>query len=86
MKLLITPSRPRKSICAPPSKSFAHRALICAALSGRECTVKLTSVSQDIEATLRRDLGDRRKGRSRGRRNTNHPDRKRTRKHGHRLR
>ena len=53
MKLLITPSRPRKSICAPPSKSFAHRALICAALSERECTVKLTSVSQDIEATLR---------------------------------
>ena len=53
MKLLITTSRPRKSICAPPSKSFAHRALICAALSERECTVKLTSVSQDIEATLR---------------------------------
>lgn len=40
-----------------PSKSDAHRALICAALSdltsGRACQVVCSSTSQDIEATAK---------------------------------
>lgn len=36
----------------PPSKSMAHRAILCAALSGGNCTVRNLSLSADIEATL----------------------------------
>ena len=37
----------------PPSKSVAHRALICAALSGKDGHVVGTGASEDIEATRR---------------------------------
>lgn len=37
---------------APPSKSYAHRLLICAALSDRACKVNNVSYSDDISATL----------------------------------
>ncbi len=37
---------------APPSKSMAHRYLICAALSGAPCTVENIAMSQDIQATI----------------------------------
>lgn len=39
-------------ISAPPSKSFAHRALICAALAGGTSTVRGIGNSEDILATL----------------------------------
>ncbi|HPB04438.1 MAG TPA: hypothetical protein PLH00_06350, partial [Bacteroidaceae bacterium] len=39
-------------ITAPPSKSFAHRQLIAAALSGEECQVSNLELSDDITATL----------------------------------
>ncbi len=39
-------------VTAPPSKSVAHRALICAALSGGRCTVENIAFSNDIHATL----------------------------------
>ena len=42
---------PRGRVTAPPSKSYAHRELICAALSG-DSKVTFLSYSEDIEATL----------------------------------
>ena len=39
-------------VTAPPSKSVAHRALICAALSNRPCTIGNIQLSDDIGATL----------------------------------
>lgn len=36
----------------PPSKSFAHRAILCAALSGGPCRISNFSMSRDMEATL----------------------------------
>ncbi|WP_040214794.1 3-phosphoshikimate 1-carboxyvinyltransferase [Clostridium polynesiense] len=40
------------NIQVPYSKSYGHRALICAALSNEPCTVENISFSQDITATL----------------------------------
>lgn len=37
---------------APPSKSMAHRLIICAALSRGRCTVKNVDMSDDIRATV----------------------------------
>ena len=51
MTVNIKPSRARGRVCAPPSKSAAHRALICAALSGG-AEVKNIEYSEDISATL----------------------------------
>ncbi len=38
-------------VCAPPSKSFMHRALICAAASKGETSIKCSKISDDIRAT-----------------------------------
>ena len=43
---------PYGSVQAPPSKSFAHRALIMAAMCSGPCTVKGIEPSQDVLATL----------------------------------
>lgn len=51
MRVTITPSRAVGTVTAPPSKSMAHRALICGALSG-DSTVRGLAWSKDIEATL----------------------------------
>lgn len=40
------------TIFAPPSKSMAHRLLICAALTGKECKIENVSLSEDISATI----------------------------------
>ncbi len=40
------------SIKAPPSKSMAHRLLICAALSGESVKIENISLSYDIKATM----------------------------------
>ncbi len=40
------------SVCAIPSKSDVHRALICASLADRKSRVNFSSFSQDIEATI----------------------------------
>jgi len=53
MKLTITPTRLQGAITPPPSKSHAHRLLICAGLSGGYSTVTNISQSKDIQATLR---------------------------------
>lgn len=48
----ITPKKLCGEVCAPPSKSAAHRAVLCAALCGGVSTISNLSYSQDILATL----------------------------------
>lgn len=52
MKLKISPSRLCGTVTAPPSKSYAHRMLICAALCGGESIIRGVSESEDMLATL----------------------------------
>lgn len=52
MKVKIEPSELKGSIYAPPSKSYAHRLLICAALAEGESEVSGISKSEDMLATL----------------------------------
>ncbi len=49
----ILPIQKGGEITAPPSKSMAHRALICAALTNDVCTVQGIIPSQDMHATMR---------------------------------
>ncbi len=51
MKVIIEKSRASGTIDAPPSKSMAHRLLICGALSGNSVITNL-SASKDIIATV----------------------------------
>ncbi|MCL2099370.1 MAG: 3-phosphoshikimate 1-carboxyvinyltransferase [Oscillospiraceae bacterium] len=51
--MLIKPGYKNGSLAAPPSKSFAHRALICAGLCEDDSSEILnTELSQDIKATV----------------------------------
>lgn len=52
MKVRIYPSVARGSVIAPPSKSMAHRLLICAALSAGESHIYGVSDCEDVTATL----------------------------------
>ncbi len=52
MKVTIRPSKACGKIAAPPSKSYAHRALICAALAKGNSKIIGISESEDIAATL----------------------------------
>lgn len=52
MQITICPSKAVGTATAPPSKSVAHRALICGALTDG-CRIENCGDSQDIEATLR---------------------------------
>ncbi|MBR3932383.1 MAG: 3-phosphoshikimate 1-carboxyvinyltransferase [Clostridia bacterium] len=52
MQVTINKSKANGIIDAPPSKSMAHRLLICAGLSEGESRVKGLSFSQDVLATL----------------------------------
>lgn len=52
MNVRIVPSVLSGTVKAPPSKSYAHRLLICAALSGEECSVSNVALSEDVSATL----------------------------------
>ena len=51
MDLTITPRRLCGAVSAIPSKSQAHRLLICAAFADRETTLFCPATNQDIEAT-----------------------------------
>lgn len=51
MKAVILPGTARGSAAAPPSKSMAHRLLICAALTEGETVVSGVDPSEDILAT-----------------------------------
>lgn len=52
MNVYISKGTARGRACAPPSKSIAHRSLICAALSGGMSTVRGIAMSEDIMATI----------------------------------
>lgn len=53
MKVTVLPSVIKGKIRAIPSKSFAHRQLICAALADRETKISCPVISEDISATMR---------------------------------
>lgn len=48
----ITPKKLNGKVCAPPSKSAAHRAILCAALADGESHISNLTYSEDISATL----------------------------------
>ncbi len=52
MQIRIEPGTLRGTAAAPPSKSMAHRQLICAALAEGESTVRPIELSEDILATM----------------------------------
>ncbi len=53
MTVNVKPKKLSGSTAAIPSKSVAHRALICAALSHSPCVIHCPATSKDIEATVR---------------------------------
>ncbi len=52
MKVNIFPSLAQGNITVPPSKSMAHRLLICAALAKSKSRIEHVELSEDIQATL----------------------------------
>ena len=52
MDMRITPARISGSVEGIASKSFAHRALICAALAKGKSEIRINTTSADIEATV----------------------------------
>lgn len=52
MKVKFTPSHASGEICALPSKSFLHRALICASLADGESIINNVVLSDDVKATV----------------------------------
>ena len=59
MDVIITPAKLEGSVVIPPSKSLAHRAIICACLACGKSTVTNVALSDDIVATIEcmRNLG-----------------------------
>jgi len=53
MDIRIEPRRLSGAVTPPPSKSLAHRLLLCAALAEGESSLHNIELSEDIEATLR---------------------------------
>ena len=51
MDITLQPSKLAGSVTAPPSKSMAHRILICAAFGKKTVTIFCPETNQDIEAT-----------------------------------
>ena len=52
MNITIQPGALKGAVTAPPSKSYTHRALVCAALSDKACRIKNAGCGEDISATL----------------------------------
>lgn len=52
MDVRIYPGRLSGTIKAPPSKSIAHRAILCSVLSGGSCNITNLELTEDIQATL----------------------------------
>ena len=52
MSALFSPSKLTGAVTVPPSKSVAHRAVLCAALADGESTIRNLAMSDDIAATL----------------------------------
>ena len=52
MRVTIKPSVAHGTVAAPPSKSMAHRLLICAGLSRGESVIRNLAFSKDVKATI----------------------------------
>ncbi|MBP5686933.1 MAG: hypothetical protein J6W87_04030, partial [Clostridia bacterium] len=52
MNVKITPFDACGTVSAPPSKSFAHRLIIAALLSGGDCFIENVGDSEDVKATV----------------------------------
>ena len=52
MRIELKPGRAHGTVAAPPSKSMAHRLLLCAALAEGVSTVRGIAESEDMLATL----------------------------------
>jgi 3-phosphoshikimate 1-carboxyvinyltransferase len=52
MDIKVWPGRLSGKVKAPPSKSMAHRAIICASLAGGKSVIRGISGSKDMEATI----------------------------------
>ena len=52
MKAAVSPRSLSGTVSAPPSKSIAHRALICAALAQGESHIYPVDHSKDMDATI----------------------------------
>lgn len=52
MQITLHSPAPRGSLCTPPSKSEAHRALICAALADAPTQIVCNATNDDIDATI----------------------------------
>ena len=52
MQATVYPSPVSGTVVVPPSKSFAHRAILCAALAGGHSEVHNLTYSQDVRATI----------------------------------
>lgn len=52
MRAIVEPSRAHGTVSAPPSKSMAHRLLICAGLSADTSVIHSLAMSDDIMATI----------------------------------
>ncbi len=52
MAMTITPKKLKGKVNVPPSKSMAHRAIICASLARGKSIIRHIEYSKDIEATI----------------------------------
>ncbi len=52
MQAKFMPSKARGTFIAPPSKSMAHRLLICAGLANGESVIRNLAYSEDVKATI----------------------------------
>lgn len=52
MKVRVSPSQCSGKVVIPPSKSMAHRAIICASLAQGKSTITNVTYSQDIKTTI----------------------------------
>lgn len=52
MRVEIRPAKARGTVAAPPSKSMAHRLLICAGLAEGESVIRNLAFSEDVKATI----------------------------------
>lgn len=52
MKVQLVPFNAAGTVSAPPSKSFAHRYIIAAFLSGKKCVIENVGYSDDVNATI----------------------------------
>lgn len=50
--VIVSPSVLRGEVCVPPSKSAAHRAVLCAAMAKGESKIFPIALSKDLQATL----------------------------------